>query len=310
MISSLPPSAERFLLDLNRVQERAARAQRQLTTGLKIQGVSDDPDVISRLLYADTRLSESQQTQANLGRVKVEVDTAEEALRNAVSVLDDVRVIGAQAAGTTVPAETRQQLADQLQGRLERMVAIAGTQVEGRYVFAGDKDQAVPYDVDQTTASGVTTYAGSASTRQVTDAAGLAFPIAKDAQTIFDSSDDTKNVFKAITNLRKALLAVDNPPNPPDPTIQTVADALDAVKSAAVYLNTQLSFYGLTQNRVQEATSTAQSAEINYKAQIANIQEADMAAAAVELQQSSINLNAALEAKAKTPRSSLFDFLG
>src|SRR5258705_8915682 len=140
MISWLPPSGERFIQDLNRIQQRQNRAQQQLTTGLKIQGVSDDPDVISRLLFARTELSQAQQAQNNFGRIKVEVDSAESAVRSAVSVLDQVRTIGTSAGNTTVTAATRSQLADQLQSHLESIVALAGTQVEGRYVFSGDND--------------------------------------------------------------------------------------------------------------------------------------------------------------------------
>lgn len=310
MLRGLPPATERFLADLARIQKRAATAQRQLTTGLKLTAVSDDPDQISRLLQARTELARAQQVQANLGRVKVEVDTSEQALQTAVKIIEQARVLGTRGGGTNVTFETRAHIAAELKGLLERMVAISQTQIEGRYVFSGDNDLTVPYDLDLASPTGVTTYAGSTATRQVSDATGELFPVALDAQQLFDSSNPGENVFQAINGMRRALLAVDDPPSPPDPTLPSLEQALIDLSTATTYLNRQTSFYGLVQNRVQEAANSATHLEISYRTQIASIEEADLAEAAVELTQSTTTLNAALQAKARAPRTSLFDYLG
>jgi flagellar hook-associated protein 3 FlgL len=310
MVSGLNPSSENFLLNLERIQKRSQRAQNQLTSGLRLTSVSDDPDQVSRLLESRANLDRIVQTQNNLGRVKVEVDASEQALQTAVSVVERARVLGTQGGGTYQSANTRQQVANELQGQLQRLIALSGTQVEGRYVFSGDNDQVMPYDFDPNAPSGVTTFQGSASTRQIEDAQGALFGVSRNAQEIFDSDTPEKNVFLAVNNLRRALLAVDNPTNPPDPTIPSIETALANVGTAGNFLNTQLSWYGLVQNRVQEATDNSHNLELSYRNQIANIEEADLASASIELTQSKVDLDAALSAKAKTPPTSLFDFLG
>jgi flagellar hook-associated protein 3 FlgL len=310
MLSGINAASEKFLQDLGRLQKRSERAQQQLTSGLKVQSAADAPDDISRLLGARAGLDMVQQVSLNLGRIKTEVDTAEGAMQNAVSLMERARALGSQGASNTLSKSSREQLANELGGILERLVAVSSTAVEGRYIFSGDNDQAAPYTIDLAVPKGVSTYQGASSTRLVADASGLEFSVAQTADEIFDSADDEKNVFLAVNGMRRALLAVDSPPDPPDPTIPTMAQALHNLGEAGLYLNTRLTRYGLAQNRVTESINTAAKLQLSLKAQIANIEEADLAAAALELSQTRTHLEAAFTARAQNPRRSLFDYMG
>ena len=61
MITSLDPAALNFLNGLTQIQQREQRAQQQMTTGLKINSVSDAPGQIATLLEARSELSQTQQ---------------------------------------------------------------------------------------------------------------------------------------------------------------------------------------------------------------------------------------------------------
>ena len=61
---------------------------------------------------------------------------------------------------------------------------------------------------------------------------------------------------------------------------------------------------------VNDAIDQASKTELRLKAQIANLEDADMAQAALELTSASIQQNASLQSRARMPRTSLFDFLG
>jgi flagellar hook-associated protein 3 FlgL len=138
MISYLDPSAQQFLNALGGVFQRMTQAQLQLTSGKKLNVVSDAPDSVSPLLQARARLADNDQTQANLGLVKTEVDTAETSLQSAVSLAEQVRTWGAQAANGLNSAATQTTLANQITGALQQIVSIANTSVGGRlYVFGG-----------------------------------------------------------------------------------------------------------------------------------------------------------------------------
>jgi len=87
---------------------------------------------------------------ANLGRVKTEVDSAETALRSAITLVVRAQTLGAQGANGTASAQDRIVIAGEIGAILQRLVGVADTSVEGRYVFSGDADQQSPYAIDLT----------------------------------------------------------------------------------------------------------------------------------------------------------------
>ncbi|HLY64555.1 MAG TPA: hypothetical protein VKU60_03380, partial [Chloroflexota bacterium] len=222
-----------------------ARAQQEVSSGLKVSQVSDAPDSISVLLQAHANLSSTGQILSNLGRVKTEVDSGEQALENAVSLLEQARTLGAQGATGTQTAAGRIAIAQQLDSILQQMVALAGTNVEGRFIFSGDSDQQVPYTYNGALVNPVSAYLGSASTRLVQHPNGTTFSVALTAQQIFDSATPGDNVFTAIENLSAALKANN------DPAIQAAVGVMPGVDD---YLNNQLASYGGFQNTVAGAT--------------------------------------------------------
>lgn len=301
MISTLLPSYQQFVDNLNQISNTLANAQLEVSTGLKMRNVSDSPDQVSELLQARANLSTSQQISSNLVSVKSEVDTGEQSLENAVTLMDQVQTIAAEGATGTQTAATRAGLAQNLQSVLQQMVGLANTSIGGRYIFSGDSDQTQPYTYDSTQVNPVSTYGGSSSTREVQSANGTTFPVALTAQQIFDSSDPTTNVFSAINGLVTAL-------NNNDQTgVATIQNGLGTVAS---YLNQQLAFYGTTQDTVASATDYAQNQQTELQTQISNLQDADITSAILQLTQSQTQEQAALGAEAQTPRQTLFNFLG
>jgi flagellar hook-associated protein 3 FlgL len=301
MLSSLDPASAQFLNNLNNISDRMMRAQQQISTGLKISQVSDAPDSISLLLQARANLHSTQQTLTNLGRVKTEVDAGEQALQSAVTLFDKVQTLGAEGNTDTQTAAGRADLAQQIDSALQQMAGLAGTAVEGRYIFSGDADQQVPYTYTPGQTPPLSAYLGSSSTRLVQHPNGTTFSVALTAQQIFDSADPTTNVFQAMQNLSTALKNNDSA------AIQASVSGLSKVSE---YLNSQLATYGNIQNKVADATDFGQTLELQLKTQISNLEDADLTGAILELTQSQTQQQAALESRARLPRTTLFDFLG
>jgi flagellar hook-associated protein 3 FlgL len=300
MITSLNPINQEFIDNLNRVIDRLNTDQLDISSGVRMRQVSNSPDQVSSLLQARAALSASQQISTNLGNVKTEVDTSEQALEGVVQLFDQVQTIGAQGATGTQTAAARATLATQLQSLEQQFVGAANTSIEGRFLFSGDADQTAAYTYDVTQANPVSAYLGSASTRVALHPNGTTFPVALTAQQIFDSSDPTTNVFGAINGLVTAL-------NNNDQTaIQTSVNGMGKV---AQYLNQQLAFYGNTQNQVAAATNYAQTQQVGIQAQIGNLQDTDMTAAILDLTQAQTQMQASLQSRGQIPKTTLFDFL-
>src|SRR5687768_1512348 len=98
MIRAFGSDKEHLLLHLARIQDRAAQAQRQITSGYRVEKPSDAPDQLVDIMQLHLDIARTTQTLTNLGRAESEVNANEAALRSAVQVLQDVTVAGAQGA--------------------------------------------------------------------------------------------------------------------------------------------------------------------------------------------------------------------
>jgi len=299
MSNSINSLADSFLANISQLQARVDRAQQQISSGLRITKASDDPDRVGAILQASSDLARNLQIGHNLDRIKAEVDGSEQALSSAITTLERVSVLGAQGANFSQDAASRTGIAIEVQSLLERLVVNANTSVDNRFVFAGDSDQIAPYSVDLTTVTGTTPYAGTAATREVEDPRGGTFPISQSAQEIFDAPG--ASVFAAVNALRVALLANDEP---------AISLSLDALRIAHERLGDSLSFYGTVQNEVADGSRAVSTLTLRLTTSLTDLREADLAEASTELVIARFHLEAAFSARARTPRTSLFDYLG
>jgi flagellar hook-associated protein 3 FlgL len=302
MITDLSPAYQNFLSGLDQIRQKLQTSQIQLTTGLKINQVSDDPTAIADLWQSRSELDQATQIDSNLGQVSTEVNTAQTALESAVTLMQRAETLGTQGATDTASATTRIDLAGELGAVLQELVAGANTSVQNRFIFAGDADQTTPYTIDLTQNPPViSAYQGSTSTRQIQSPDGTSFGVALSAQQIFDSPDATTNVFSSITNLIQGLLNNDD---------TAINSSIGDVQSADTYLNQQLAFYGATSNRITDAQTFGQNYTTQLQTQISGIEDANEAQSITELTQAQTQLQAALQSESSLPKTTLFDFLG
>jgi flagellar hook-associated protein 3 FlgL len=311
MISNLDAASEAFLANVGRVQQSLAEASQQVSSGKKISTPSDAPDQIAPLLQLRSSLQRNTQITANLGLSQADAGAADSALSSAIQLMDSAVTLAGQASSSVLEDTARAGIADQIQSIQDRMVALANTTSRGQYIFSGDQGQSPAYqlDPDNTFGNGVTQIATATSARQVEDPAGGSFPAAKTAQDIFDARNPdgtcaSDNVFASLNNLRLAIAGAANGDT------SGIEGAIGSLKLASQSLNTSQAFYGNVETRIQDAQTYAGNRDTQLKAQISNLEDADVASAALELTQGSTELSAAFQSQAKMPTKSLFDYLG
>jgi len=144
-------------------------------------------------------------------------------------------------------------------------------------------------------------------TRQIADVSGATFTAAATAQDIFDQTDalgnpTPNNVFAALQQLYNSLTA--SPTN-----TGSIQQAVSNVQSAAVWINTNLAFYGTVANRISSSMTIAGKYQTQWTQQLSGIRDADTAAVASDLQATTTQQNAALAAQANFQPHSLFDYM-
>ena len=297
MIKGIENNSESFLADIARIQRRQARVQREISSGLKVSMPSHAPERVTNILELRSDVERSNVIAGNLQRVQAETNASESALQQAVQVVERARVLGVQAAGWNTTA--RKTVGIEVRQLHDQLVNLTRTVSEGKYVFSGDLDSTVLYTSDWSQPSGVVRNATAENTRAVVDVNGTTFVASRSAHQIFD--DPNSNVFSAVHDLGVALEADDRAAV--EATLPKIVGALD-------HLNTQLSFYGVTQQRVQASIDTTQKVMLLRKEELSSLQDTDIAEALVEFNMARVHHEAALGARAKMATSSLFDYLG
>lgn len=323
MTTNLNPANALFLANLNRVEQRLADANNQISSGKKINVAADAPDQIGSLLQLRADQQQNTQIQSNLVLAQTDAQSADNALTSAISLMDRATTLASEGTDTTQTADTRTSIAAEVQSLLEQMVSCSQTQVQGRYIFSGDQAGSPSYQLDPnaTDGSGVDQLTTAGSTRLIQDPSGGSFAASKTAQEIFGPmiqstdadgnslTDDNgnpvyvpvqDNAFAALNSLRVSLLKNDT---------AGINTAIDSIKQASSHLNTMQAFYGSVEGRIQDATTFATNYGTQLQTEISNIQDADIPGAALELTQSNTQLEAAMTMQGKMPTSSLFNYL-
>jgi flagellar hook-associated protein 3 FlgL len=305
MINTLDGASQLFLANVNRVQQRLAQANQELTSGKKINQPSDAPDQIDALLQLRADQQHNQQIQSNLTLAQSNAQAADQTLGSAIQLLDRALTLASQGANSATDAASLQSLAQQVQSVQQEMVSYSQTTVQGVYIFSGDQGQSQAYQWNSTTNT-VQQVATVTASSQIEDPAGGSFPQAKTASEIFDlrNSDGTVasgNVFDALQQLYTAL-STGTPAN--------VANSIAGIKAASDHLNSMEAFYGDVETRIQDAQTFSNSYDTQLQTQISQKQDADVTTDAIELTQAQTQLQAAFQMQAAMPRKSLFDYLG
>ncbi len=305
MLSPISPSGQQFVDSLNATQARLSVAQLQISTGLKVNQPSDAPDQISPILQLHSEIQQNQDLQNGLNTALTTVKTSESALSDAVNLLQSAAVTATQATGTTQTADTRKQLAQNVQALLEQMVTDSRTTLGGRYVFSGDRDGAPLYQLNLSASNGVDRLQVASATGLVQGSGGARYSTSLSGNMIFDhrNTDDTNapdNAFAALNGLRVALLVNDT---------AGINTSIAAINSASTYMNTQLAYYGQAESRVSADLNQVQSNGVQLQTQLSSKTDADMTQAITALTEGTTQLQAALSARAKMPRTTLFDVL-
>jgi flagellar hook-associated protein 3 FlgL len=308
MISLLQGQAQLFITELGQVEQQAAQANQQVSSGLRITVPSDDPDQIDGLLQLRSDLARNTQILSNLTLAQTDAQAADNALSSSIQLMDQALTLASQGGNATMTTQAEQSIAQEIQGIQQQMVANSNTSVNGRFIFSGDDDstQAYSFDATATTTNSVDQGSTAASTRQIEDPAGGSFPAALTAQQIFDdrNSDGSyadDNVFQALNNLYNALLSGSS---------DAVTATISNLQAASQHLNSMQSFYGEVEDRIQAGQTFANSYNTQLETEIGNTQDADIPTAIMQMTQANISEQAALQMEAKIPQTTLFNYLG
>jgi flagellar hook-associated protein 3 FlgL len=131
---------------LGTLQSQMARTQQQLATHQRMLSAADDPVAAARALEVTQSQSINAQYATNRQAARSALSLEEIALTSVQDLIVDVQSISLAAANGTNSAANRTTYANEVQGRLDDLIALANTSDgNGSYLFGGYKSGARPF---------------------------------------------------------------------------------------------------------------------------------------------------------------------
>ncbi len=131
---------------LGTLQSQLARTQQQLATNKRMLSAADDPIASARAVEVSQSKSINAQFATNRANARSSLSQEEVALTGVQSLIQDVQGIAVAAANGSNSPSDRATYANELQGRLDDLVALANSSDgNGGYVFSGYASTTQPF---------------------------------------------------------------------------------------------------------------------------------------------------------------------
>ena len=185
---------------LNLHTKAMADLQEQVSTGSRINRISDDPTVAYRVLGLNTNYKSLGNYINNLSEVISTLELSSTVIENITSGFTETQLRLTQITSGIYDDEARQRTAEGINDILEQIVSLANTRHMDQYLYGGSDTGTAPYTVERINGK-ITkvTYDGSFENRNIEVSPGVessAFFIGND---IFRSDDRGAPVFSSYT---------------------------------------------------------------------------------------------------------------
>ena len=264
-----------------------ARAASEVTTGNRIQTVSDGPIDAAQIMRMNSQLADIDQYRRNGTFATATLSVEDTALSSLNDVIQQAKQLAMSTTSSDPNDPDRQAALSAMQQLRQQVISLGNTRVGDQYIFGGDQSTTPPF-----TAAGA--YVGDANTTQIAINDGVSVTINHSGQPLF--TDALSALDGAITQLQTGNAA----------QIQASVPALDAAGQQALGAQSQ------TGARLQDIQTTGQQLA-TLSAQLADqrdaVQQVDPATAIVELQGEQSALERAYSVVGRVLQTTLTDYL-
>jgi len=282
-----------------------ARAQQQVSTGLRIQRPSDDPSASTQAMRAGSSLTAITQYRRNIDRATARTAAEEGTLDSLSDALTRAKELGVSQGTGTASTQTRAVAKAEVDALLEHAIALGNTQYDGEYLFAGNRVDVRPFDAarpgfvaadpSDTTGNTPLSLFGAPATEI---GAGQRVRTTHDGAAVFLTSG--KNPLAALKQLSDALGADDQ---------TAIQSALGTVDAAFDHTQALIGETGARTNQLQVATTNLGALEGTLTTFKSSLEDVDIEKAMTELVGKQTAYQAAMMATSKVLSLNLTDYL-
>jgi flagellar hook-associated protein 3 FlgL len=289
-------SFEEGVRAMARAAESLTDAQRQLSTGLRLARLSDDPLSAAAAVTEHAELDRLDAYKGAGDAASYRLGLADNVLSDIVNQLTAAQTTALSARGSSATQAQRDAAANELLAIRDALMSDINTEFQGAYLFSGSNVVAAPYTLS---GGAISAYQGDADASTIDIGSGRSVASTFDGGAIFQGSDSV-HVLDALTALAAAISAGDQAAI--DTGVQALNRAFDRATSAQARIGNDLRSLDDTRSLISAAHASAVT-------RLSTIEDADLAQAASQLSQADTAYRAALTAVATIGRVSLMDYI-
>jgi flagellar hook-associated protein 3 FlgL len=279
--------AENMKSHLFRQTRQLLRTQERIATGKRINRLSDDPIGMGQAMRYRTSIDKLHQFNSNINNAKFHINVVEDVLNSISELLVEAKKIAADPHRDMRPI-----LAEQVNTLRGQVLQMANSRHNGSYLFAGDLTAAPPFTTDM--ATGTYAYMGDNGTRDFNIGEGLNIRIEADGSAIFGT------IFETLSNLEADLLGDDTAG-----ILSRMSELDDSIKG----LNATRAINAGKYKLLQATQGFNDRFRVNTEDLLSRTEEADIAAAAIDLNIQQIAYESILATTSRIMQTSLINFL-
>lgn len=168
-VTSMMPQVQ---YDIQQSESSLATAEQQVSTGLRVQQLSDDPSASANMVRSLAASATIDQYTKNVSALQSSMQTASSAMSQVVTAMTSAISSGTAGSSTSLTAGNLQSIAGSVEGLLQTVVSQANSAYEGSYVFGGSATTTPPFVQASTSYSSANGSVGTPLTTGTTLTAG------------------------------------------------------------------------------------------------------------------------------------------
>ena len=274
------------------------RLTSELSSGLRVQSLSDDPVAASDNVLAAASVTADVTFTQTATREQSLLQTTDSTLGDVVSAVTSAISLATSAGNGTLSGSNLAALARQVADVRDQVVSLANTSYQGQYLFGGSKGTVPPFTLDVSSDPAVASYQGDGHVQRVIAPGGQKLAVNVPGSAVFTATgaDLLGSLNQLVSNLEAGTTA-------------NVASDSAALTAALGNVTEQRSGLDSSLSRLTSAATYAGTQETQDEAAQSALLSADPASVATDLQTSEVQHQALLSVIASLGRTDLFSLL-
>ncbi len=302
-----------ILADLNRLSSEINSTQLKISSGKNFFRPSDDPSSVVISLNYKQGISNIEKYQRAIDDALSILKSQESTLGNVQDLIARAKVLAIQAANDIQNTQSRQAIANEIDGIVSSILALANSQLGEKYLFAGKKTSGYPPGekpfemVRESLPDGQViekvVYNGSVEDMEIGYDKDLSIKLGGNGQKVFMDS----GLFETLLALKRTLQANNKVDYQKEQyNIQKFIKKLDDIYD---YISAQRGEVGSQISHLETKKNLYQDFKQTLETNLGNLESADLAELATKLQSLVTAYDAALRATAMVSDLSLAKYL-